>query len=83
MDVNVILVDWSLLADQSYHTAKDNIAHAALYIGRFLKYLVDLHGMNLDKIHIVGFGLGAHLAGLSSKTLTPNKVYAITGKILF
>ena len=48
---------------------------------RFLQQLIDLTSLEVDKIHIIGFCLGAHVAGYIGKRI-PN-VYRITGTRLY
>ncbi|XP_026731490.1 pancreatic lipase-related protein 2-like [Trichoplusia ni] len=75
-DVNVIVVDWSELANRSYNTAKGGTAEVGRGLGRFVNWLVSL-GMSYDRVHLVGFSLGGHLVGNAGRE-TNSRVRRIT-----
>ncbi|XP_045447660.1 pancreatic triacylglycerol lipase-like [Melitaea cinxia] len=61
-DVNIIVFDWSRLANQNYLTAKRAVVTLGKALGLFIKWLTSL-GVPYDNIHIVGFSLGGHIVG--------------------
>ncbi|CAG2101975.1 unnamed protein product [Medioppia subpectinata] len=61
-DYNVFIVDWS----EGNHT-KANIPTVAQAITKLITELQSKSGLDLDKVHIVGHSLGAHIAGLTGK----------------
>lgn len=66
---NVMLVDWSPLTAVPWYTnAVDNLPVAARYVARFLRFLM-ASGLPAQSIHLVGFSLGAELAGFVGKQL--------------
>lgn len=72
---NVIVVDWSSFSLSTYSTAVMAVTGVGSSIATFLKNLK----LPLNKVHIVGFNLGAHVAGVTGRNLE-GKVARITGK---
>ena len=79
-DVNVIVLDWSALANRSYSTAKGGTAEVGRGLGQFVIWLNSL-GMAYNRVHLVGFSLGGHLVGNAGRE-TGSRVHRITGKSL-
>ncbi|CAH2050164.1 unnamed protein product, partial [Iphiclides podalirius] len=75
-DVNVIVVDWSDLATKSYITAKAGVPKVGRDLGIFVNWLVSSE-TSYDKIHLVGFSLGAHIVGNAGRT-TAARIQRIT-----
>ncbi|KAA2237613.1 hypothetical protein F0L74_32750 [Chitinophaga agrisoli] len=73
-DYNVIVVDWSSFSLSTYSTAVMAVTGVGSSIATFLKNLK----LPLNKVHIVGFNLGAHVAGVTGRNLE-GKVARITG----
>ncbi|KDQ97822.1 Pancreatic lipase-related protein 2 [Zootermopsis nevadensis] len=66
---NVILVDWNALAAFPwYFAAVQNCQVVGSYLARFLDYL-DSKGFALTNVHVVGFSLGAEVAGFTGQHL--------------
>ncbi|CAG2101977.1 unnamed protein product, partial [Medioppia subpectinata] len=78
-DYNVFIVDWSqgnrLL---SYDQTKANIPTVAQAITKLITELQSKSGLDLNKVHIVGHSLGAHIAGLTGKAFN-GQIGRITG----
>lgn len=78
--VNIIIVDWSpLCAFPWYSHAVLNTRVAALYLAKFIVYLTS-RGFRLSKMHLIGFSLGAEIAGFTGKNLKIGKLPRITGQ---
>lgn len=79
-DVNVIVVDWSKLANKNYITAKLGVPDVGTALGQFINWLVTL-GVSYDTVHLVGFSLGAHVVGNAGRE-TNSRVRRITGTFI-
>ncbi|OXA56889.1 Phospholipase A1 member A [Folsomia candida] len=73
-DLNVILVDWVQARRYSYTVA----ARVTEYVGVMCARLVRELDADLSLLHVVGFGLGAHAAGIMGSELN-GKISRITG----
>jgi len=89
-DVNVILVDWSPLAEPLiiqegnwfYDAAAMNSIDVGNYVGRCLAQLSTLYETCPPNFHLVGFSLGGQLAGMAGRTyreVTGEHLARITG----
>ena len=76
-DVNVIIFEWSELANRNYLTAKYGVVTLGQGLGVFIEWLVSL-GASYNNIHLVGFSLGAHIAGNAGRS-TKSHIRRITG----
>jgi len=70
-DYNVISVDWERLAGPSpwYGIAAANTRTVGARSGRFLKFLINEFGLNIDDIHVIGFSLGGQLVAFIGQEL--------------
>lgn len=75
--MNVIVFDWSRLANQNYVTAKWAVVTLGKSLGLFIKWLASL-GVPYDSMHIVGFSLGGHIVGNAGRN-AGTSVKRITG----
>lgn len=64
----------------NYVTAARAAPEVGRGLGKFIVFLTKVTKQSLKKIHLVGFGLGAHLVGNAGRELN-GKVARITGKI--
>ncbi|KAI4829125.1 hypothetical protein KUCAC02_023187 [Chaenocephalus aceratus] len=75
---NVIVVDWLDSAQNHYVVAAQNTKEVGHEIARFIDWIEETTNMPLDNIHLIGYSLGAHVAGFAGSHAT-NKVGRITG----
>ncbi|KAJ8736512.1 hypothetical protein PYW08_007168 [Mythimna loreyi] len=75
-DVNVIVLDWRIIANSNYTTAKGRTAEVGRELGQFVNWLAGL-GLSYNRVHLVGFCLGGHLVGNAGRE-TGSKVQRIT-----
>ena len=70
-DVNVICVDWSAgAADPNYVRAAVNTRLVGRQVALLVKSINESFGQNINgRTHIVGFSLGAHVAGFAGNNL--------------
>ncbi|RWS02134.1 pancreatic triacylglycerol lipase-like protein, partial [Dinothrombium tinctorium] len=63
-EYQIIFVDWGHAASSPYYVpAAANVNIVASVIASFLKLLVIVRNANTSRFHIIGFSLGAHIAG--------------------
>ncbi|RZB41610.1 phospholipase A1 member A, partial [Asbolus verrucosus] len=79
-DYNVIGMDWSALCEFEYLSAIRGAQQAGKILAEFLDWLFEV-GVEMEKIHLVGHSLGAHVAGVAGHEIKNGKIGRITGKI--
>ncbi|XP_036178692.1 endothelial lipase [Myotis myotis] len=75
---NVVVVDWLPLAHQLYTDAVNNTKTVGHSIARMLDWLQEKDGFSLGNVHLIGYSLGAHVAGYAGNFVT-GTVGRITG----
>ncbi|XP_037530601.1 lipoprotein lipase [Nematolebias whitei] len=75
---NVIVVDWLSSAQNHYVIAAQNTKAVGQKVASFIDWIEETTNMPLDNIHLIGYSLGAHVAGVAGSHAT-NKVGRITG----
>ncbi|KAF2900075.1 hypothetical protein ILUMI_06111 [Ignelater luminosus] len=63
-DCNVIVVDWTKYSIDRYVNSFCFVPEIAKVLGKFLCYLHTQLRVPLNKIHLVGYGMGGQMAGL-------------------
>lgn len=80
LDVNVIMVDWRDIANSWWYFGS---ARGTQVVGRvvadLIEYMVENMGASLERMHVVGFSLGAHAAGFTGSSMRTGKLARITG----
>lgn len=66
---------WSQTINQSVHPVANHIAG-------FIHRLVSEYSGKLENIHMIGYGLGAQIAGITASYVPFGKVAQITGRWL-
>ncbi|KAM6036695.1 endothelial lipase isoform 1-T1 [Theristicus caerulescens] len=75
-DANVVVVDWLSLAHQLYTDAVNNTQIVGKSIARLLDWLQENPLFQLKNVHLIGYSLGAHVAGFAG-----NHVHGTIGRI--
>lgn len=76
---NLICVDWSLVAlDTTYLAARLRCKEIGYYVADLITELVANTNLKMDSVHIIGFSMGAHIAGYAGKRLN-GRISRITG----
>uniref|UniRef100_A0A3Q2YHI0 Lipoprotein lipase a n=2 Tax=Hippocampus comes TaxID=109280 RepID=A0A3Q2YHI0_HIPCM len=78
-NANVIVVDWLTRANQHYSTSAAYTKLAGRDVAKFVTWIQKELQLPWDKIHLLGYSLGAHVAGIAGY-LTDHKISRITGK---
>ncbi|OCU02685.1 endothelial lipase [Xenopus laevis] len=75
---NVIVVDWMNLAHQLYPDAVNNTLVVGKDIAVLMDWLQDKANLSLENVHLIGYSLGAHVAGYAGNFVT-GRIGRITG----
>uniref|UniRef100_A0A7N4PAJ8 Lipase G, endothelial type n=1 Tax=Sarcophilus harrisii TaxID=9305 RepID=A0A7N4PAJ8_SARHA len=79
-DANVVVVDWLPLAHQLYTDAVNNTREVGSKIAKMLNWLQEKEHFSLENVHLIGYSLGAHVAGYAGNFVrgTIGRITAIT-----
>jgi pimeloyl-ACP methyl ester carboxylesterase len=83
-DLNVVVINWCMLArGPHYEAAARNTKEAGRSLANFLENLIrETQGAARQELHIVGFSLGAQVAGITAAQLRTGLLNRITGAYL-
>ncbi|GLV33722.1 uncharacterized protein CBL_11392 [Carabus blaptoides fortunei] len=68
-EFNVIVVDWHKYALLSYPASRKLVESIGTHIGQFLEFLILKTDVKISDLHIIGYGLGAQIAGNIGKLI--------------
>lgn len=74
-DYNVIIVDWSSVSSPYYQYARYQVGTTGIAVSRFIEFL----NANYETLHVIGYDLGAHVAGIAGKNTLRGKINRIVG----
>ncbi|KAM6958789.1 endothelial lipase [Aplochiton taeniatus] len=77
-EANVLVVDWLPLAHKLYPDAVNHTHRVGLSIATTLNWLQDEQQLPMKNVHLIGYSLGAHVAGYAG-TFVRGTVGRITG----
>ncbi|KAM5291678.1 hepatic triacylglycerol lipase [Ctenodactylus gundi] len=78
--VNVGLANWIALAHHHYATAVRNARRVGQEVAAMLQWLEDSARFSRSKVHLIGYSLGAHVAGFAGSYMGgKHKIGRITG----
>ncbi|XP_034665175.1 uncharacterized protein LOC117899339 isoform X5 [Drosophila subobscura] len=78
-DYNMIAVDWVRGRSLEYASSVSAASGAGKKIAALIDFLVLEYGMSLDTLEVVGFSLGAHVAGHTAKQVKSGEVGKVVG----
>lgn len=75
----MILVDWSAASQGSYDVARSLVPQVAQDLSNFIVLLEDGDKLDRELLHLIGFDLGAHVVGITSR-IAASRARKITGE---
>lgn len=78
-DYNVIVVDYSRLSGFNYIYARKSVPNIGFQITRFLDFMKVSNGLDYKSLTVVGYDLGAHIAGIAGKQTRQGRINQIIG----
>lgn len=80
--VNVITVDYASVSRCPFDAVRSYQPVIGKQVGRLLKSLMNYGAVPL-KFHLLGLGMGSHIAGFAAREIHPKKVGRLTGQHYF
>ncbi|EDW67439.1 phospholipase A1 VesT1.02 [Drosophila virilis] len=78
-DYNMIAVDWSRGRSLEYASSVAAVSATGKKIASLVDFLVTEYSMSLETLEVVGFSLGAHVAGYTAKHVSSGTVQKVVG----
>ena len=67
-DSNVVFVDWSAGSlTINYPAARNRVGAVASLVAQYMDFLDEQNALDWSRLTVIGFSLGAHIAGLAGK----------------
>lgn len=80
-DFNIILVDWSEGSRLiTYVGARNRVAPVGIFLASYLDFLHENNLLDYSRLNVIGFSLGAHMAGIAGKNTRRGVINTIVGK---
>ena len=74
-DFNVVIVDWSSVSSPYYQYARYQVGPTGVALAKFISFL----NPNYETLHLIGYDLGAHVAGIAGKNSFNGRISRIIG----
>lgn len=74
-DFNVIVTDWSSASSSFYQNARYRVGPTGIAVSRFVEWM----GLTYNTLHLIGYDLGANVAGIAGKNSVRGRVQRIVG----
>ena len=76
----MIFVDWSLGSSTiNYIAARNRVNLVGPLVAQYLDFLHENGALNFSRLTVVGFSLGAHIAGITGKNVRRGRINTIIG----
>lgn len=67
-NINFIAVNWQAGANTiNYISARNRVDSVGPFVARFIDFLAEFGGMDLESVILIGHSLGAHIVGIAGK----------------
>lgn len=81
-DVNVIVIDWGLGANTiNFITARNRVPEMGVLIANYIDFLNEHNMVDFGRLYVIGSSLGAHIAGMTGKSLRRGRINTIIGSV--
>ncbi|CAD6996071.1 unnamed protein product [Ceratitis capitata] len=83
---NVFTVDWGRGAVTDYLTASYRVKPVGKVLAKFIDFLQREAGIRYEDLHVIGFSMGAHIAGIAGKHVQTGRlpvIYALDPALPF
>lgn len=79
-DVNLFVCDWSVGSEVlNYLNVVRDVSIVGKYLAELLDFLHDNNGLDYKTLTLVGYSIGAHVAGIAGKNVQKDKIGTIIG----
>ncbi|XP_055303181.1 pancreatic lipase-related protein 2-like [Sitodiplosis mosellana] len=79
-DANLIAVNWEKFSQTfNYIAARSKVNSIGIHVAAMIDYMVKNHLASINDISLIGFSLGAHIAGIAGKNVKSGKLPKIIG----